>query len=629
METRDLLLVIGFLRSGRMVPVALPLHGLDANRSLRSVQEAMAEQEQALYGDPDATIDLERMRHRCALTSWSGANLTIGTRVGEVPDPGVVLGLLSDGPLDRAPLPVDITAQTLRRYVVRNAELKGRFDEHVDKAGTFAPMWLPPDELRAKSQVAFDAAMKVAREQGFALAAPLFEGVRGECFPAAQIAIAVYELRELGDAASALRRLAEVVRVAPTNVAARMLRAKALMADPGRLVEAASDFLVVLRELTRAEGPAKAGVWGQSAASTRGAPKQDPGVWGQSAASTRGAPKQDPAVGGQSAPSTRRAPKQEPTPELASSVREEATAGLWALHRQFADPRMLEAALALARQDPARGFEALSRYVHTHPCAWDAQAHLGTLALAARRFDVTARMLGNIRWLFPDDPNPHFVYGQALASQGRAQAAAQVLEYATALSPGDPDIAAWLGYAREQMAGDEPRSRRAKSIQMSHHVARSLLILVGLVRSGRVVPAVLATPKLPGDFPFAFAMHDLGELEKRLAGGASPDAGAGGRGGGAVAGRCALSDYAGAPVRPEGTIGEVSDPGVVVALLYADPGRDAGGRVVLNPPPAQCRSALLQAVQADSEISAKLERHLASPDATIKARLGSEGQGGP
>jgi tetratricopeptide (TPR) repeat protein len=570
-----------------MVPVIVPLTGLDASRSLRVAHQAMAEQERALYpdgGDAERTLDAEDTRRRSALTSWSGQELSASTRVGEVPDPGVLLGVLSEGPIAAAPLPIDIAAQTLRRFTVRSPELKARFDEHVDRAGTYMPAWLPPDERRQKSQEAFDAAMKVAREQGFATAAAIFEGIRGESYPEAQIAVAVYELRELRETASALRRLGDVLRVAPGNVAARMLRAKALMEDPGRLVEAASDLLVVLRELSEAD--------------------------------------REPAPA--SALATNRP---------AREIRDQAIEGLWALHRSFAAPAELDEALALVQRDPARGFEALWKYVHAHPCAWDAQAHLGTLALAARRFEVTTRMLGNIRWLFPEDPNPHFVYGQALASQGRAKLAVQALELAAALSPDDADIAAWVSYAREQAIlqareGEPPAPiipgvpaiRGAKSPHVSHPMARSLLILVGLVKGGRVVPAAFLTPKLPGGFPFAFALHELGEVERRLnAGpGAPPARGPAPR----VADRCVLTDYQGNAVRTEGPIGEVPDPGVVVAILYAEPGRDAAGRPLFDPPPAQCRAALIRAVQGDSEVSSRLERHLASDEASVKSRLG-------
>ena len=43
MDSRDLLLVIGFLRGGKMVPVIVPLRDLDASRSLRITHEVMAE----------------------------------------------------------------------------------------------------------------------------------------------------------------------------------------------------------------------------------------------------------------------------------------------------------------------------------------------------------------------------------------------------------------------------------------------------------------------------------------------------------------------------------------------------------------------------------------------------------
>ena len=102
-----------------------------------------------------------------------------------------------------------------------------------------------------------------------------------------------------------------------------MARAQVLARDHGRKVEAATDFLAVMREVARPD----------SADSARG-------------------------------------------------VRDTALEGLWALHQEFTEPAQLEAAVALCRQDPERGFEQLSRYVHTHPCAWDAQAHLASLALA-------------------------------------------------------------------------------------------------------------------------------------------------------------------------------------------------------------------------------------------------------
>ncbi len=163
-----------------------------------------------------------------------------------------MLCLVYDGPAADAALPIDVFAQTLRRYALRDPAMRARFEEHLVTAGTFVPPWLTPEVRRKRSHEAFDRAMSVAREQGFASAVSLFEGVRGECYAPAQIAVAVYELRETGDVQSALDRLDEVVRVAPRNVAARMQRAQLLAADAGRRVAAAADWLAVLREVGRA-----------------------------------------------------------------------------------------------------------------------------------------------------------------------------------------------------------------------------------------------------------------------------------------------------------------------------------------------------------------------------------------
>jgi hypothetical protein len=317
---RDLLVLMGFLRGGKMYPAAVPIHGALTERSLKMVFDAAGEQERFLFpasSAPRSQAGGDELRHRGALTSWSGEPMPAGTRVSEVPDPGVVLSLIYERKGADAPLPVAVFAQTLRRFALRDPVLRAKFDQHVDEAGTFVPAWLSPEVRRQRSQEAFDAAMRVAREQGFAHAAPLLEGVRGASFAAAQVAIAVYEMRELGDDDSALKRLNEVVRVSPRQVAARMQRAALLMRDAGRRVEAATDYLAVLRECGRTDGDA---------------------------------------------------PPRE--------VRDAATGALWELCGEYRHARKLESALAVAKQDPERGFEMLSRYVHTHPCAWDGQMHL-------------------------------------------------------------------------------------------------------------------------------------------------------------------------------------------------------------------------------------------------------------
>ena len=316
MGTRDLLLLIGFLRSGKMFPTALPLKKLPVQRSLKLVYDLLEEQERALFGPPRGQVELESVRRRAAITSWSGEVLQASEKIGDVRDPGVLLCLLYDVPASEAPLPVDVFAQTLRRYALRDPALRAKFDEHVDEAGTFVPSWLSPESRRQKSQEAFDAAMKVAREQGFAQAAPLLEGVRGDLYTSAQVAIAIHELRDLGDVERALDRLNEVVRVSPHNIAARMARAGILRSDAGRRVEAASDYLFILREIASRDSPGS-------------------------------------------------------SPE----VYEAAAEGLWALHREFASQRDLDAAVLLAHQEPDRGFEALSRYGKVTP------AMLGSLRI--------------------------------------------------------------------------------------------------------------------------------------------------------------------------------------------------------------------------------------------------------
>ncbi|HVY46807.1 MAG TPA: hypothetical protein VHB21_13060 [Minicystis sp.] len=567
METRDLLLIIGFLRSGKMFPTALPFKSLPVSRSLKIVHEGMGEQERALFGRPSRPLDKDDMKRRSAITSWSGEVLSVGTRIGEVPDPGVLLCLLYDGPASDAALPVDVFAQTLRRYALRDPALRQKFEEHVDTAGTFVPAWLSPETRRQKSQEAFDAAMRVAREQGFAHAAPLFEGVRGDCFPAAQVAIAVYELRELGDTESALRRLNEVVRVAPRNVAARMQRAKILVADSGRQIEAAADYLHVLRELARPD-----------------------------------------------------------TADPSREVREAATEGLWSLHREYANPRKLEAALALAQQDGERGFEALSRYVHTHPCAWDAQAHLASLALTRQRFDLTTKLLASVRWLFPDDPNPHFVYGQALASKGNLEAALGALEYASRLAPDDADIQKWLAFTQQKLVAEHQAGVRTPSVALAQHVARSLLVLVAMVRSDRIYPATLVLHKLPGDVALTFVVQSVAQHEQRrfatLDGATTTDGSLDLR---AAQERTVLFDWQGEVLSHDMTVGDLRDPGVVVAIIYEGVTRDDVGRPGFFPAPEACRDGLLRIAGDDHELASKLDRHMKSSDASLKARLDHEG----
>lgn len=565
---RDILVLMGFLRAGKMYPAAVPVRSIPAERSLKAAYDAVLDHERiVLHRAPmsrSTTQDRqhEELRQRSHLTSWSGDTLPAGTRVSEVPDPGVVLCLVYESRAAEAPLPVAVFAQTLRRFALRDPLLRAKFDQHVDEAGTFVPAWLSPEVRRQRSQEAFDAAMKVARDVGFAHAAPLLEGVRGECFPAAQVAIAVYEMRELGDDDSALRRLNDVVRVAPRNVAARMARASLLMRDPGRRVEAATDYLAVLRECGRGDGD--------------GPPRE---------------------------------------------VRDAATTALWELCGEYRNARKLESALSVAKQEPERGFEMLSRYVHTHPCAWDGQMHLAVVALVRQRFDLVVKLLAGVRWLFPDDPNPHFVYGQALAMSGPIDAALRSLDYAASLAPGDAGIQKWVTFARDKVVGDRmPGSGMTAIISVAHHVARTLLVLVGSVRQGRVTTSALMLHKLPGDVSLLFVLQSISVQEARRAGETSHvetevDLRAMGT-------RCLLTDYAGEPLSLEQTVGDVPDPGIIVAVFYETVQPEGGGGPPrYEPPPGDARRAVLSAAQHDTDLTMKLSRHLASADATLRARL--------
>jgi tetratricopeptide (TPR) repeat protein len=507
-----------------------------------------------------------------------------------------------EGPAAEAALPVDVFAQTLRRFALRDTGMRARFDAHVVEAGTFVPPWLSPEVRRQRSQEAFDRAMDHARRHGFASAAPFFEGVRGDLYAPAQVAVALHELRELGDSESALRRLDEVLRVAPRHVAAHLARAQILAADTVRRVDAAADWLAVLRELAR--GPHG----GRSSAPPPSVPR----------AGAETEPHDGPAV----------------SPE----VRTEASAGLWTLCREFANARKLEAAAALAQQDPDRGFEAVSRYVHTHPCAWDAHVLLGSLALSRQSFELTVKLLADVRWLYPEDPNPHFVFGQALASKGNIEAAVEALAYAARLAPGDADIVHWLSFAKNKLAHslDEPES---VGVKVAHHVVRTLFLVVGFVRSGRVHPAALTLHRVPGDVSLALVVQALAGQERRRFGGDSlpsitgepsstvgpvqpPPSGPTAEVDlASAAARTVLLDTTGALLHAEQLVGDVPDPGVVFALLYASMPRDGSGRAAPVPSIAECHKTLTALSHADTEIAAKMARHLESPDGSMMARM--------
>jgi hypothetical protein len=89
----------------------------------------------------------------------------------------------------------------------------------------------------------------------------------------------------------------------------------------------------------------------------------------------------------------------------------------------------------------------------------------------------------------------------------------------------------------------------------------------------------------------------------------------------AVSARAVLLDQRGGRLHNEQLVGDVPDPGVVLALLYEHPVTDAAGRAILLPPPDECHRTMTAMAQADTEIAGKLARHLESPEATLMARL--------
>ncbi len=286
------------------------------------------------------------------------------------------------------------------------------------------------------------------------------------------------------------------------------------------------------------------------------------------------------------------------------------------------------------KEDPDAGFEALSRYVHTHPCAWDAQLLLASLALARQSFDLAVQILEDLRWLFPDKPNPHFVYGQALASRGNVEGAVAALEHAARLAPGDPEIARWLGFARGLLPG--VAAPESSGVKVAHHVVRTLLLLVGFVRGGQVYPTVLTLHRVPGDVSLALVVQALAGQEQRRfepqpvpssgpPASRDPPASASPADGEAalraVSERVVLLDRRGARLSVEQLVGDVPDPGVLLALLYEAVGRDAAGRPTHAPPPAVCEKTIAAIAATDTEISAKLRQHLESPEASLMARL--------
>src|SRR5580698_9030696 len=97
METRDLLLLIGYLRGGSLFPVAEVEREVPVQRTLHLMWDVIADRERILSEDtatPPPPSSEDDIRRRSAFTAWSGDVLGWTSRIGEIPDPGVVLCLV-------------------------------------------------------------------------------------------------------------------------------------------------------------------------------------------------------------------------------------------------------------------------------------------------------------------------------------------------------------------------------------------------------------------------------------------------------------------------------------------------------------------------------------------------------
>jgi hypothetical protein len=134
-----------------------------------------------------------------------------------------------------------------------------------------------------------------------------------------------------------------------------------------------------------------------------------------------------------------------------------------------------------------------------------------------------------------------------------------------------------------------------------------------------VSSAALVLHKLPGDVSLLFVLQSISVQEQRRAGGepthAETEVDLR-----AMGARCILTDYSGEALSLEQTVGDVPDPGVIVAVFYESAEGD-DGRAAQELPTEEVRRVVLQVAQQDTEISFKMHRHLKSPDATLRGRF--------
>jgi len=159
-------------------------------------------------------------------------------------------------------------------------------------------------------------------------------------------------------------------------------------------------------------------------------------------------------------------------------------------------------------------------------------------------------------------------------------------------------------------------------VPVSAHVARTLFLALGVVRRGNVFPQGMVLHKLPGDVSLALVLQHIASHERRRfeEGLGMPDASVEPELRG-VEDRTELCDYQGEPLGFGQTVGDVPDPGVVMAILYERADRNEHGQLVRNPPLEEGTARLMHVLGHDSELHGKLGRHLQSADATLKRRL--------
>jgi hypothetical protein len=182
--------------------------------------------------------------------------------------------------------------------------------------------------------------------------------------------------------------------------------------------------------------------------------------------------------------------------------------------------------------------------------------------------------------------------------------------------------------ARNRFRSARPLCKLSAGVGME---TRDLLLLIGFLRGGTMFPVAVQELHLPADRPVRVLLGTLADQERAIFGGPplpvappppsdEPASSALGDLDG-IRRRAALLDDAGGRLDIEQLAGDVPDPGVLVALLYESVPLDDAGRPAPDPPPEACRATLLSMARADTEIAAKLDRHLQSPDAALLSRL--------